>query len=161
MAMSPTEAYAMWIDTVTKAMHSILDSFKNGAFENEINEKMSVTTMFNVMLESSVVTAEEKKILRLGRDLTAPFRVPSCMDDVHCRMGQYFKEVVPVFFGGQKIELPPMQVIKPDGTTADFALKLGEDGRPFPVPAGPPGIYPSLEMGQGMGCPSISFFFLC
>ena len=77
MAMSPTEAYAMWIDTVTKAMHSILDSFKNGAFKNEINEKMSVTTMFNVMLESSVVTAEEKKILRLGRDLTAPFRVPS------------------------------------------------------------------------------------
>jgi hypothetical protein len=54
-----------------------------------------------------------------------------------------------------------MQVIKPDGTTADFALKLGEDGRPFPVPAGPPGIYPSLEMGQGMGCPSVFFFFLC
>jgi hypothetical protein len=48
MAMSPTEAYAMWIDHVTKAMHSILDSFKNGAFKNEINEKMSATTMFNV-----------------------------------------------------------------------------------------------------------------
>jgi hypothetical protein len=76
MAMSPAEAYAVWIDHVTKAMHFILDSFKDGVFKNEINEKMSITTMFNVMLESSVVTAEQKKILRLGRDLTAPFRGP-------------------------------------------------------------------------------------
>jgi hypothetical protein len=158
MAMSPTEAYAVWIDHVTKAMHSILDSFKDGAFKNDINEKMSVTTMFNVMLESSIVTAEEKKILRLGRDLTAPFRAAPCVDEVHCRMGRYFKEVVPIFFDGQEFELPPVQIIKPDGT-ADFALKMGEDGRPVAVPAGPPGLYPSLEMGQGMGCPSVSFFY--
>jgi hypothetical protein len=135
-----------------------VDTFKGGAFRNEINDQMGITATFNLMLESSVVTAEEKKTLRLGRDLTAPFEAAPSMDEVHCRMGRYLKEVIPLFLGGENFELPPIQIIKPDGT-ADFALTIGEDGRAVEVPAGPPGTYPSLEMGQGTGCPSVSFSY--
>jgi hypothetical protein len=154
--MSPATGCATFIDGVTKAMLSSLDTFKAGAFRTEINNKMGIITIFNVMLESSVVTAEEKKILRLSRDLTAPFKSAPCMDDIHCRVGRYLKDVVLIFFGGKKIEFPPIQVIKPDGT-ADFALKMGGDGRPVQVPAGPPVVYPSLEMGQDIGPHTVLF----
>jgi hypothetical protein len=111
MVESPTEDYATFTDCVTNATRASLDTFKGGAFRNEINDQMSITAMFNPMLESSVVTAEEKKTLRLGRDLTAPFEAAPSMDEVHCRMGRYLKEVIPLFLGGENFELPPIQII--------------------------------------------------
>ncbi|KAL5313818.1 hypothetical protein ACEPPN_018241 [Leptodophora sp. 'Broadleaf-Isolate-01'] len=149
MSFSPAQAYASFLNTATKCVKDALNTYKDVAFKDDVlSGGKNLTELFDILLDSKLITTEEKELFSLGRSITLPFNGPPPMDEVHRRMGLFLNKVASGLLGAPTTRMGPMNVLDSKGNVA-FAFQFGEDGRPITMPGGHPGMYPSMEMGDG------------
>ncbi|KAG4432056.1 hypothetical protein IFR05_012470 [Cadophora sp. M221] len=149
MSFSPAQAYASFLNTATECVKDALKTYKDGAFKDDpLSGNKNLTELFDILLDSKLTTTEEKELCSLGRSITLPFNGPPPMDEVHRRMGLFLNKVASVLLGTPTSRMGPMNVLDSKGNVA-FTFQFGDDGRPVAMPGGHPGMYPSMEMGEG------------